>query len=509
MNHAIAACAVFFAPRSPLNETHLLAANGPPPTSQRAELMGGIKALEAAKRLAARPEEWGYEDLNQVVIKADSAYLVRGATEWVSKWEARGWMNAKGTPVINQELFQRLEGCIRELESLGVLVQFFHVPRQQNQCADAAANEALDQVGEPRSIATPFRVDPLPAEQGQVVEPRRANGGRRTILMVSLDGQPWFDDMYSSLLSSLHDRARVRRVADASSLLDQLGSDSPAAVLVTDPGITHRKHRQALQKLVEYVSDGGTAVFCGTFSSFIQPSDLTALFRSQFGLPWQAGNYCRTTFQLNELAAANLPSSAHLSQMYQTKATHLHGVEHPSALYLPDDDEPHTQTSAAWARVKQGWAGYIGDVNAEKETDWIILSMILREENSTLTHLPDTVLNATLDRSRRIAASGLAPPAEPFRVHKTSRTVSLARGNMFELTETLARFWTRAASADRDVTACRALPLHAVMNRLNGNLSLALWSASDSFNETAAAYGHVAALPDDVFRPPALAMPRI
>ncbi|KAH7002681.1 ribonuclease H-like domain-containing protein, partial [Macrophomina phaseolina] len=141
---ATAACAIFFSQDSPYNETHVLSGDEfTPVTSQRAELMGGIKALEAAKRLVDYSEEAGYTSLNQVVIKTDSAYLMGGATVWIHKWKSRGWTNAKGAPVVNQDLFRLLEDRIETLEHAGVLVQFFHVPRHRNREADAAARRAL------------------------------------------------------------------------------------------------------------------------------------------------------------------------------------------------------------------------------------------------------------------------------------------------------------------------------------------------------------------------------
>ncbi|KAH7044082.1 ribonuclease H-like domain-containing protein, partial [Macrophomina phaseolina] len=141
---AIAACAVFFSKESPYNEAHVLAGDGSTPaTSQRAELMGAIKGLEAASRLVDHPEEAGLERPQQIVIKTDSAYLVHGAAEWIAKWTVRGWKTAKGTPVANQDLFQRLEDRIQALEHMDIVVQFLRVPRRQNREADAAANRAL------------------------------------------------------------------------------------------------------------------------------------------------------------------------------------------------------------------------------------------------------------------------------------------------------------------------------------------------------------------------------
>lgn len=79
-----------------------------------------------------------------VVIKSDSEYVVRGMTEWIYKWKANGWVNAKGLPVTNREHFDRIDSIVQSLENEQVTVQFWHVPREYNQEADKLATSALE-----------------------------------------------------------------------------------------------------------------------------------------------------------------------------------------------------------------------------------------------------------------------------------------------------------------------------------------------------------------------------
>ncbi|KAF4311390.1 hypothetical protein GTA08_BOTSDO13129 [Botryosphaeria dothidea] len=123
-------------------------------------------------------------------------------------------------------------------------------------------------------------------------------------------------------------------LAEADDALEESDKDAPGmpdAILVVDAGIEERKYNTVRQKLRDYVSGGGTAVFCGVFSGFIHLSDLGALFRTEFGLA--------------------------------------------CAIYVSDEVAPRRQTPAAWAKVGKGWIGYIGDVNGEEATDLIILAM--------------------------------------------------------------------------------------------------------------------------------------
>jgi ribonuclease HI len=80
-----------------------------------------------------------------VIIKADSGYLMNGMTEWILKWEKNGYTNAKGTKVVNRELFEECQREVRWLEERGAIVQFWHVKRKWNKKPDDLANAALDE----------------------------------------------------------------------------------------------------------------------------------------------------------------------------------------------------------------------------------------------------------------------------------------------------------------------------------------------------------------------------
>lgn len=66
-------------------------------TNNRMELMAAIMALESLKRPCP------------VVLYTDSQYVRQGITEWIHGWKKRHWRKADGKPVINADLWQRLE----------------------------------------------------------------------------------------------------------------------------------------------------------------------------------------------------------------------------------------------------------------------------------------------------------------------------------------------------------------------------------------------------------------
>jgi ribonuclease HI len=71
----------------------------PQTTNNRMALAGAIATLEWIRR------QWQRAHVTYV---SDSEYLVKGMTEWLLRWKARGWKR-KGGPIENLELWQKLE----------------------------------------------------------------------------------------------------------------------------------------------------------------------------------------------------------------------------------------------------------------------------------------------------------------------------------------------------------------------------------------------------------------
>ena len=73
-------------------------------TNNRMELMAVIMALEALKRPC------------HVFLHADSQYVLKGMTEWLAGWKAKGWKTASKQPVKNVDLWQRLDALVATSE---------------------------------------------------------------------------------------------------------------------------------------------------------------------------------------------------------------------------------------------------------------------------------------------------------------------------------------------------------------------------------------------------------
>ena len=102
-------------------------------TNNRMELMAAIQALEALKRPC------------KVELHTDSKYVMRGITEWMRGWKARGWVTADKKPVKNAELWQRLDAARLRHDVKWRWVKG-HAGHELNERADGLANRGVDEV---------------------------------------------------------------------------------------------------------------------------------------------------------------------------------------------------------------------------------------------------------------------------------------------------------------------------------------------------------------------------
>ena len=102
-------------------------------TNNRMEMMAVIEALAALKRPC------------RITLFIDSQYVLKGITEWIQGWKARGWRTAAKAPVKNVDLWQRLDAL---LVSSGHTIDWRwvrgHTGDLGNERADALANKGVE-----------------------------------------------------------------------------------------------------------------------------------------------------------------------------------------------------------------------------------------------------------------------------------------------------------------------------------------------------------------------------
>jgi ribonuclease HI len=102
-------------------------------TNNRMEMTAVIRALSALKRPCA------------VELHMDSQYVLKGITEWLPGWKAKGWRTAGKTPVKNVDLWQELDALV---QGSGHVIDWRwvrgHNGHPGNERADALANMGVE-----------------------------------------------------------------------------------------------------------------------------------------------------------------------------------------------------------------------------------------------------------------------------------------------------------------------------------------------------------------------------
>ena len=72
----------------------------PHTTNNRMELTAAIEGLRALREPC------------EVEVVTDSEYLKHGITQWIHGWKRNGWKTSAKKPVVNQDLWQELDGLV-------------------------------------------------------------------------------------------------------------------------------------------------------------------------------------------------------------------------------------------------------------------------------------------------------------------------------------------------------------------------------------------------------------
>ncbi len=113
------------------HEKELYGSN-PQTTNNQMELQAAIEGLNAMKSPCL------------VHLHTDSTYVLKGATEWMKGWKAKGWKTADKKPVKNQEYWEALDAALTRHTVKWIWVRG-HDGHPENERADALAVRGRDE----------------------------------------------------------------------------------------------------------------------------------------------------------------------------------------------------------------------------------------------------------------------------------------------------------------------------------------------------------------------------
>lgn len=113
--NALAGCGVFYG----INDSRNKSVKLPPhsdfkPTNNRAEMMAVIMALES------------HPKAEKIKIMTDSQYTMKGVKSWLKTWKSKNWIKSDGLPVLNIDLWKRLDELYTGNEShISIVLNFY------------------------------------------------------------------------------------------------------------------------------------------------------------------------------------------------------------------------------------------------------------------------------------------------------------------------------------------------------------------------------------------------
>lgn len=102
-------------------------------TNNRMELTAVIQALGVLKRPC------------HIILHTDSQYVLKGITEWIKGWKAKGWKTASRAPVKNVDLWQALDQA-QSVHTIEWRWVRGHTGDPGNEHADQLANRGVESV---------------------------------------------------------------------------------------------------------------------------------------------------------------------------------------------------------------------------------------------------------------------------------------------------------------------------------------------------------------------------
>lgn len=102
----------------------------PHTTNNRMELTAAIEALSRITEPC------------EVSLFTDSQYVIKGITEWLEGWKRKGWRTSTKKPVLNDDLWKRLD-ALNTHHSVSWHWVRGHSGHRENELVDALANRAI------------------------------------------------------------------------------------------------------------------------------------------------------------------------------------------------------------------------------------------------------------------------------------------------------------------------------------------------------------------------------
>jgi hypothetical protein len=220
---------------------------------------------------------------------------------------------------------------------------------------------------------------------------KEAEPDKPRILLVAMIVGDAVDDCYIPFYNKIFAKASIQRAKSPKAVSRYLKEHTPQAIILVDHALAHSKeYASAARRIMRYVHEGGTLICANTFvvdlKRYLNKKHPTLPLFRLAGVPWQYGDTYRTYVSVNKDAVHEKIQEVMPKEII-SEGILLDKVPNNQAWYLPtnesiadalmyDGKKPQMGwTPYAFARVGNGFFGYVGDMNVDGACDDLILAM--------------------------------------------------------------------------------------------------------------------------------------
>lgn len=264
-------------------------------------------------------------------------------------------------------------------------------PSVAEKCQETIIQDSMAGIDLSSRFMATFGVSPeflhnISRQNHRLAVPQPLSDTTRFILFLRLVANRDISDFHDDVRTAMEAKIKVIEVNAQELALSRLQCSGLQGVYIMDAGILERKFSRLSSEVVNYVKGKrrGTVVFAPGFgSTVLHRPEMALYFAKEWGLSWRAGSTGRSIF------ARCSNKSSHFNDMPSTcsmKVLNLDGVPLSAAIYLstellwsiPGLPAAHpAELAIFYHRLsnKQGWLGYVGNLNGESEGTMATLAM--------------------------------------------------------------------------------------------------------------------------------------
>ncbi|PYI04665.1 hypothetical protein BO78DRAFT_167138 [Aspergillus sclerotiicarbonarius CBS 121057] len=206
-----------------------------------------------------------------------------------------------------------------------------------------------------------------------------ATEGHQDIAFLCLEYRESLDINYAPLIGELSERCNLVRLPTTAIALRYLENCKPRSIIVTDGGISKPWNYNMVQRLKDYIEDGGWVIFALDFASSTVGEEFDNFFGHGFGIPWEYGGRFQMRCEFNQGCTIPIGPVPGPDYSYDIEVHAIKNALPVEQIVVPlkDATRPEKSSSAAVVgkQLGNGFLIYCGNERVEVDLYKVLMSV--------------------------------------------------------------------------------------------------------------------------------------